>query len=75
MPSQVVSPKMPTSTTAYPVTFDLRNDTDGPCSLQSSMGRGFAKFLLVGDVTSLGLMAGTDYHYRLSWQGKDYSVR
>ena len=66
---------MPTSTTAYPVTFDLRNDTDGPCSLQSSMGRGFAKFLLVGDVTSLGLMAGTDYQYRLSWQGKDYSVK
>jgi len=66
---------MPTSTTTYPVALDLTNDTDDPCSLQSSTGRGFAKFLLVGDVTSLGLMAGADYHYRLSWQGKEYSVR
>ncbi|KAF9650512.1 hypothetical protein BDM02DRAFT_3112029 [Thelephora ganbajun] len=66
---------MPTSTTAYPVAFDLTNDTDSPCSLQSSTGRGFAKFLLAGDVTSLGLMAGADYHYRLSWQEKEYSVR
>ena len=66
---------MPTSTATYSVAFVLTNDTDGPCSLQSSMGRGFAKFLLAGDVTTLGLMAGTDYHYRLSCQGKDYSVR
>lgn len=66
---------MPTSTAAYSVTFDLTNDTDDPCSLQSSTGPGFAKFLLAGDVTSLGLMAGADYHYRLSCQGKDYSVR
>ena len=76
--SQATSQKvsvMPTSTATYAVAFDLANDTDGPCSLQSSAGHGFAKFLLVGDVTSLGLMAGTDYHYRLSWQGKEYSVR
>lgn len=66
---------MPTSTAAYPVAFDLTNDTDGPCSFQSSTGRGFAKLLLAGDVTSLGLIAGGDYQYRLSWMGKDYSVR
>ena len=66
---------MPTSTAAYPVAFDLTNDTDDPCSLQSSTGRGIAKFLLAGDVTSLGLIAGADYHYRLCWQEKEYSVR
>jgi len=66
---------MPTSTAAYPVVFDLTNDTDGLCTFQSTTGRGFARLLLAGDVTSLGLVAGGDYHYRLSWLGKDYSVR